>query len=517
MNKKFYAIPALALALSLGACGAANMGDGGGQWMYPELSGDFVDASNYSYAPIEEQAFHDAATEPASYFSLDRNTANYAMVRSQIEAGRKVASDSVRIEELMNYFTFEGYPMPEEGEEISLTSYLMDCPWNEAHKLGIFGVRTAPHTLDSARNSYTFLIDVSGSMSWKLEGKDRIGRLDLIKLGIEELLTGLEETDSVSIVTYAAGVKTVLEPTYATGEGKSAIMRAVNELESGGSTNGAGGLEAAYALARSAYAEGGNNRVILMSDGDFNVGMSDTEALKTYIREKAEGGVYLSVIGVGMGNMRDDLLEALALSGNGNYAYIDSPLEAKKVLSEELAGMLFTVAKDAKAGVTFRPDAVEKYRILGYDMKTMSEDDFRDPEKDAGEIGSDLCVSVMYELQLKETQDGGTMPEDAPLASAEIRYRSAADGEEKNAVCALTLSCGAGEDQAFLACVAEWGLLLRNSIFRAGASFEAVEARLSGLSAYLARDAYKAEFAKLVTKAKESGFYGRAETAPGET
>ncbi len=503
MNKKFFMIPTLALALILGACGASKAETN----LWGSDSGE-NDAPNYSYDSIVEQGFRETAEEPASYFSLDRNTANYAMVRSQLNAGRKVSYDSVRIEELMNYFTFDAYTMPENGAEVAVSSYLTDCPWNAAHKLGIFGIRTEERALSASRNNYTFLIDVSGSMSWNLEGEERINRLDLIKLGIEELLTGLGERDSVSVVTYASNVKTVLEPTYATGDGKSEIMRAVNNLESGGSTNGAGGLELAYALAEGYYAADGNNRVILMTDGDFNVGISNRDALRSFIREKAESGVYLSVIGVGMGNMRDDIMETLALAGNGNYAYIDSPIEAKKVLSEELGGTLVTVAKDAKAGVTFEAAAVSKYRIIGYDMKMMSESDFNDPDRDAGEIGSNLCVSVMYELELHETEDGAPMSADTLLATAEIRYKSGADGEAKNAVSELSAGSASGDDAAFLACVAEFGLVLRASEYRGEASLANVAARLEELAAYTAGDVYKAEFVQLVKKAQTSGFYG---------
>ncbi len=511
MNRKIFGLAALALGamFTLCGCGAGGMiGDG---W-YDKPSGSIPpsddeptegDAPNYQYNSIVEQGFKDAAEEPSSYFSLDRNTANYAYVRAQLNNGMTVANDSVRIEELVNYFSY-GYPAPAEGEQLAVTGYLMDCPWNEAHKLASFGIRTQEAATDADCNNYTFLIDVSGSMSAHVYGTDTTC-LGLVKYGIGKLVEGLGENDRVAIVTYASGTGVSLEPTLATEEGKKAIMKKVDGLRANGSTNGSGGLKLAYEQAEKYKTAEGNNRVILLTDGDFNVGIYDTEELKTFISEKAGSGVYLSVIGVGLGNTRDDLMETLALAGNGNYAYMDSTLEAEKVLGEELGGTLFTVAKDAKAGVTFHAETVSRYRIIGYDMKTMTGEEFDDPSKDAGELGSNLAVTVLYELELTENAD--TMSANALLATAEVRYKTVGEEANRSVTAEICLGSGYGEDQIFAGCVAEFGLILRQSEHRGSASLASVLDRLGTLRDYLARDAYKSEFETLVEKAASSESY----------
>ncbi len=504
-----------AIALTFSGCGAAGDFNKGGMMdmglgFAGAPMGSEDESGNYVYDSIVEQGYFDTATAPSSYFSLDRNTANYAQIRSQLKANSKIANDSVRTEELINYFSYD-YPMPENGEQIAVTGYLSDCPWNAGHKLATFGIRTEERLIEAECNNYVFLIDTSGSMCWKMNG-EQYNRLELVKLGIEKLLDGLDGKDRISIVTYAGSTGTLLEPTLATESGKTAILKAVKKLVANGSTNGAGGLQHAYELAEGYYAEGGNNRVILLTDGDFNVGMSDAAQLKKFIREKAQSGVYLSVVGVGLGNMRDDIMETLALAGNGNYAYLDSEKEAEKIFSEELGGTLVTVAKDAKAGVTFNPDMVSRYRMIGYDMKTMSEDEFNDENKDAGEIGSNLTVTVMYELELASTSDNTenahTMSlTDAQLVSAEIRYKSAETGEQKSVTSVLTGASGTSNDSEFAACVAEFGLVLRNSQFRGTASLPAVMERLNGLGDYVSGDDYKAEFQSLVELAIASKYY----------
>lgn len=503
MNKKFFGLAALGITavFVLAGCTAGGYPGGWHEGGYLESpSGDAEDGPNYQYSQIVEQDFKDVAEEPSSYFSLDRNTANYAYVRAQINAGMRVASDSVRIEELINYFSYD-YPAPEEGEDIAVSGYLLDCPWNVEHKLASFGIRTQVHKTETECNNYTFLIDVSGSMSARVRGTD-MSCLELVKYGIEKLVAGLGENDRVSIVTYASGTGVALEPTLASEEGKTEILNAVQKLRASGSTNGSGGLQLAYSQAEKYKAEKGNNRVILLTDGDFNVGVYNIESLKSLIREKADTGVYLSVIGVGLGNTRDDIMETLALAGNGNYAYMDSTLEAEKILCEELAGTLFTIAKDAKAGVTFNPDAVARYRIIGYDMKTMSDYEFNDPNKDAGELGSNLAVTVLYELELTES-------EESLLATAEVRYKSVENEEENMSVMAeVTTASMFGDDQLFATCVAEFGLILRESQYKGTASLAAIMARLESISDYVARDAYKTEFKTLVEKAIVSEKYG---------
>ena len=486
-----------AAALLCGCSGGMKFADSG---LYPagESYPLFSDGENYLYDTVVEQGFSDTETAPSSYFSLDRNTAGYSLVRTQLRQGVKISPESVRLEELVNYFDYD-YPAPEAGEAVGVSAYLSDCPWNAEHKLMTVGIKTEEAVRTGDAN-YVLLVDVSGSMGGTVAGTEGQSRLDLVKYGANKLLDTLGAQDRVSIVTYASGVKTVLESTAATEENKPAIRNAINKLSSYGSTNGSDGLQRAYEQAEAHRAENGNNRIIILSDGDFNVGISNQDELKEFIQEKAKSGIALSVVGVGMGNLRDDFMQTLALNGNGNYCYIDTPLEAQKVFVEEVAGTLYTVAKDAKAGVTFNADAVSSYRLLGYDMKTMSEEDFNNMEKDAGEIGSNLCVTAMYEIELSDADT------DAALAEAAVRYKNEA-GEDCEVTLTVTGQETATQDVQFAACVAEFALVLRASAYRGNASLENVLVRLEGMSAYLAEDVYKSEFAELAAVAKASGYY----------
>lgn len=480
------AITVVCLISLFAACGGSD--DLGGSFSqdsgYPyEESAD----GNYVYDGIEEQDFALVSENPSSYFSLDRNTASYSYVRRQLNDGLDIAPDSVRVEEMINYFDYD-FPAPVD-KAIGVSAYLADCPWNAENKLMLVGVKTSISELETENANYVFLIDVSGSMA----GKDRLG---LAVKGMEKLTDSLGDKDVVSVVTYASGVNKVLDGVECSADGKKTIKNAVNNLAASGSTAGGEGLLLAYETARNHFIENGNNRVIIVSDGDFNVGMSDLDELKEFIQDKAKQNIYLTVLGVGMGNTRDDLLETLATNGNGNYAYLDSELEAEKVLCEELDGTLKTVAKDAKAGVTFT-SAVEKYRLIGYDTKIISQEDFENDNTDAGEIGSNLCVAALYEIKLAES-------EETRLADAEIKYKDVSAGETDESVkIEVTVDTPSSDDLSFISCVAEFGLLLRQSDYRGDASFEAVAARLAMLENYIGDDAYKSEFVTLVGKASE--------------
>lgn len=488
-NRKIWSVVAVAAVLG----GALTLSACPGPHGPPSNGLGFASEGNFQYDAIEEQGFYDVSSDPSSYFSLDKNTASYSQVRAQLKEGYRIAPDSVRLEELVNYFDY-GYASPEEGEEMRVSAYLSDCPWNRNDKLVTIGLKTETRVLTASRNNYVLLIDVSGSMSDAVKGMGGVTRLELVKYGISLLLDGLTEQDAVSIVTYANGVETKCEPTWATPEGKRELASIVQSLKAYGPTNGAGGLERAYACAEQYKQENGNNRVILMTDGDFNVGMRNTDELNKFVRTKAESGVYLSVLGVGMGNMRDDVMQTLALNGNGNYAYLDGYSEAERVFCEQLNGMLVTVAKDAKAGVTFFGDQVKRYRLLGYDMKRMSESDFNDPDGDAGEIGNNLCVTAVYEVELSPTAT-----EHAPLAEVTVRYKSVKDGEEQREIIeTVENAVSESEDAAFIACVAEFALVLRQSQYKHDASIDSVQERLETLKSYLTTDSYKEEFAELV-------------------
>ncbi len=445
---------------------------------------------NYQYNKVYETPFLDTSEYNKSFFSLDRNTACYSLVRRQINSGNKVEEDSVRTEELINYFDY-GYPAPTRDEVVKATTYLTDCPWNEKTKLLTVGIKTKEIKTESVKNNFVFLIDVSGSMS----GSDR---LDLVKYGVNKLIDGLTSEDRISIVTYCGSVEEKLESTLLDENGKKTAKRVVDSLVANGSTNGSGGIQKAYEIAERQKADGVNSRVILMSDGDFNVGMISEEEMKELAKKKAQTGVYLSVLGFGMGNTRDDMLETLARNGNGNYAYIDNQMEVKKVLCDELNGMLVTVLKDAKAGVTFT-DSVKKYRLIGYDTKLITEDDFNDEKKDTGEIGSNLTVTAMYEIELNDTVEEG-----AELANVEIRYKNVFKNEESESVTVNVTNNENYEDRiGFATCVAEFGLVLRNSKYKENASLQNVLERLQALKEYTDADAYKQEFADLVARATE--------------
>lgn len=492
MKKILACVAALSASCMLfAACGAYD-GDryapnaGANSWF------DITDSDgNFQYESVKEIGFTDVSETASSYFSLDRNTASYTQIRSQIEDGYKVSEDSVRIEEMINYFDY-GFSAPTD-KAVAVSTALAPCPWNEENSLMAVGVKTTEYKNDNNAN-YVFLIDVSGSMS----GDKRLG---LAKKGLNMLLDGLGEKDVVSVVTYASGVNTVLDGGECTKDGKAEIKSAISSLVASGATSGGDGLERAYKIAQKHFITGGNNRVIIISDGDFNVGISDPDTLKEFIQNKAQSGIYLSVFGVGMGNMRDDMLQTLATCGNGNYAYLDSELEARKAFIDELTGNLFTVAKDAKAGVTFT-DAVEKYRLVGYDAKRITEDDFNNDKTDTGEIGSNLCVTALYEIALADGADG-------KLADVEIRYKDVTGDTEKSdsVTSSVDLSTPSSDDLSFISCVAEFGLILRNSAYKGTASITAVLERLNGLSAYIEGDAYKQDFVALVGKASEQEYY----------
>ncbi len=347
-------------------------------------------AGNEDYSTVVEQPFKMALTEPLSTIGLDVDTASYANVRRFLNGGSWPPRDAVRVDEMVNYFRYAD-PAPEGEENVAVHAEVAACPWNLDNRL----LRVAFKAKEIARDargatSLVFLVDVSGSM----RSSDK---LPLLKEGLKKLTEQLGEDDSVAIVTYASGVSLRLEPTF--GNDQAKILGVLDSLNAGGSTNGAGGIQMAYEVAARAFVSGGTNRVILCTDGDFNVGVSDTDELTRMIEEKAKGGVFLSVLGFGTGNLKDGRMQALANKGNGHYAYIDSGREAQKVLVEELAGTLVTVAKDAKLQVEFNPAEVSSWRLLGYSARILQAQDFNDDRKDAGEIGAGHSVVALYEIR----------------------------------------------------------------------------------------------------------------------
>lgn len=485
--KKILSI-AIVLALCLAifaACGDGFFADWNGSYGMEAMS----DGENYQFEEIRENPFVSTAEQSKSYFSLDRNTASYSLMRRQIEMGLKLNKGSVRLEEYINYFKYD-YTRPTGDDALAMSGSVIDCPWNDEHKLLTIGVAAEEISFENAKpNNIVFLIDTSGSM-------DYVDRLPLIQQAFTMLLDYLGKDDVISIVTYAGDSRVALDG--ARGVEKTRIANVLQDLTASGSTNGAGGIQKAYQVAENHFIDGGNNRVIIATDGDFNVGVSSKAGLNKLISEKRDSGIYLSVLGVGMYNTNDVTMETLARNGNGNYAYLDSVSEARKVLVEELQGTINVVAKDAKIGVEFNPDVVSKYRLIGYDTKLLSEEQFEDEATDAGEIGSGHTVTAVYEVELKEGANG-------KIADAEIKYKVPDTNESRSITHEFTTDDYRSEpsgDSAFIACVVEYGLILRESTYKGNASFEQLVARLNSLSAYVEGDEFKAEFVEIVKKAQ---------------
>lgn len=456
------------------------------------------------YDKEEENGFKLAATEPLSTFSADVDTASYTNVRRMIldgYAAGQIDPEAVRPEEFLNYFSYD-LKDPKRGEKFGLTKEMSACPWNPDHELLMVGMKTKPIEREDAKPSnLVFLIDVSGSMF----GDDRLG---LLQKGFRELTNELNDRDRVSIVTYASGVNTVLEG--ASGRDKKKIIRALEGLSAGGSTNGEGGLKLAYEVAEDNFIKGGNNRVILATDGDLNVGISSPDELKEFIEKKRESGVYLSVLGFGSGNLKDNRMETLADYGNGNYSYIDSLREARKVLVSEMSATLETVADDVKLQVEFNPEYVSAYRLIGYENRMLAATDFNDDTKDAGEIGAGHSVIALYEIipadskdaislkyGKKESANGGMF--DGEYATLSVRYKE--PGAKESALTDVVIDkrdyqSHPGDDFRFAAAVAEFAQILAQSENAGNASFESVLDLLDDTD--LNDDEYKEEFAGLV-------------------
>ena len=466
-----------------------------------------IQQNDEEYNYIKENGYTAVSSAPLSTFSADVDTASYTNVRRMIDDGMDVPPDAVRIEEFINYFDYD-YTDPADGEPFAVHTELSDCPWNEETELLMVGINTKGFdaVLDERpAMNLVFLIDVSGSMYDD-------NKLPLVQKSFSMLTDNLTAADRVSIVTYAGSDEVVLEG--ADGNDRKKILRAINDLEAGGSTAGAAGINTAYDIAQKYFIDGGNNRVILATDGDLNVGLSSESELTRLIEEKRESGVFLSVLGFGTGNYKDNRLEALADYGNGNYSYIDSEKEAKKVLVDEMSGTLFTVAKDVKFQLEFNPANVKGYRLIGYENRVMAAEDFNDDTKDAGEIGAGHSVTVLYEIvpadskmelgesELKYASDSEDVMGDE-LLTVNIRYKEPEVSESKLLTYPVNKSLYSDKmsaDMNFASCVAEFGMLLRNSRYIGDVTYKDVSAQLSRYD--YSDDDYKDEFIYLVNTMK---------------
>lgn len=461
-----------------------------------------------TYQKNEISGFSLVSTEPLSTFSADVDTASYANVRRMIEDGYSIEwidPDAVRPEEFINYFSYD-LKDPEAGEKFGITTQIAVCPWNEKHQLMLVGMKTEDIDLSEAPpENLTFLLDVSGSMSDS-------DKLPLLQKSFLQLIEQLDEDDTVSIVTYANGVEVVLDSVK--GSDKKAITNAINSLVAEGGTYGEGGIQKAYELAEQNYREDANNRIILATDGDLNIGISEPDELERLIKEKRDKGIYLSVLGFGTGNIRDDNMERLADCGNGNYSYIDSLLEARKVMVEEMGASFHTVAEDVKLQVEFNPEKVNAYRLIGYENRLMEATDFRDDTKDAGEIGAGHSVVALYELipagseqavELKYQKNGAAGTADVTpavgkgeYATVSVRYKEPGeDSAQENSyvVREEDFMEEPGDDLAFASAVAEFAMILRDDPNKGTSTLDGI---LEIAHDHMAEDEYRQEFYYLV-------------------
>jgi Ca-activated chloride channel homolog len=463
------------------------------------------------YRKIQENAFLEPRLNPLSTFSIDVDAASYSNVRRFIGRGSFPPADAVRIEEMVNYFTYE-YPEPSGDTAFSVVTELSQCPWNPETQLLHIGLRgKSIQTEHLPESNLVFLVDVSGSM-------DEPDKLPLVKKSLRMLVSQLREKDHVALVVYAGAAGLVLPSTP--GDKKEKIYEAIENLSAGGSTAGGAGIELAYRIAKENFIPRGNNRVLLATDGDFNVGISGDDELVSYIGKKKEEGVFLTVLGYGTGNYKDGKMEQLANKGNGNFAYIDNLMEAKKVLVKEMGATLFTIAKDVKIQVEFNPAAVKEYRLIGYENRLLADKDFNDDQKDAGELGAGHHVTALYEiipwgsrfkggqpevdpLKYHAAGAGATAPEE--LMTLKLRYKEPRALRSRLVTHVTPYKIQPFENTSdnfrFAAAVAEMGLLLRGSAHKGRASWEQVIQLADGAKG---RDTegYRAEFVRMADLAK---------------
>lgn len=459
------------------------------------------------YNKIDDNVFKMTIDEALSTFSIDVDTASYANIRRYLANNQMPPKDAARIEEMVNYFSYD-YPKPEGSDPFSVTTKIAVCPWNTDHQLFLVGLKgKTPDVKTLPPSNLVFLIDSSGSM----QDPDK---LPLLQQGFKMMVQQLRPEDKVAIVVYAGSAGKVLDPT--SGAEKEKINAAIDALQAGGSTAGGAGIQLAYQLAKDTFIQGGNNRVILATDGDFNVGISSSSELTRTIEEKRKDGIFLTVLGFGEGNFKDGRLEQLADKGNGNFYYIDTIKEARKVLVSELGSTLFTIAKDVKIQIEFNPGQVKAYRLIGYENRMLAKEDFNNDQKDAGEIGAGHTVTALYEIVPASSQETfgnvDALKYQKPVqavASDEIltvklRYKEPTEDVSKlitRPVAKADVKDAPTGDFAWAASVAEFGMLLRGSEFKGTSSYDDV---LKRARANVGEDkfGFRAEFISLVETAQ---------------
>jgi Ca-activated chloride channel homolog len=479
-----------------------------------ELKNALVEDENFNtedYSNIVENKFLAAMQNPLSTFSIDVDEAAYSNVRRYLQNGTIPPAGAVRIEEMINYFDYS-YPQPKSDDPFTVNTEIAYCPWNPQHKLvhiGLQGKEIPLENLPAA--NLVFLVDVSGSM-------DEPNKLPLVQASMNMLADQLREKDRVAIVVYAGSAGLVLPST--SGSNKTKIKEAINNLEAGGSTAGGEGIMLAYKVARENFIKEGNNRIILATDGDFNVGLSSDDDMVRLIEMERKSGVFLSVLGYGMGNYKDNKMQLLADKGNGNHSYVDNINEARKVLVSEFGSTLFTIAKDVKIQIEFNPAKVQAYRLIGYENRMLASEDFNDDTKDAGELGSGHTVTALYEiipagvksefiksvdpLKYQSNDEKVVRSNTNEMLTIKLRYKKP-DGDISKLITHTvndnhTIIENTSDNFRFSAAVAEFGLLLRNSEFKQQSSFQQV---ISLAKSAKGADAngYRAEFIQLVQSA----------------
>ncbi|MFB6319731.1 von Willebrand factor type A domain-containing protein [Saccharicrinis sp. FJH54] len=465
---------------------------------------------NDEYSQFEESGFKSVNLHPLSTFSVDVDNASYAITRRHINNGMLPPENAIRVEEMINYFRY-GYPTPEKNKPIAVSLSSGQCPWNQEHYLLRIGIQTKVIETDKLpKSNFVFLIDISGSMS-------SADKLPLAKASLKTFLETLRDDDRVAIVTYAGSTRVVLESTPV--KDKQTILRALEQLNSGGSTAGAEGLKLAYSEAERGLIKNGNNRIILVTDGDFNVGPSSVEDLKTLIKDKRDKGIFISILGFGQGNLKDNRMEAIADNGNGNYGYVDNLQEAHKILMKEFTSNLFVVAKDVKIQIEFNPSKIASYRLVGYDNRALAAEDFNNDKKDAGEMGADQQVTALYEIALTNSESRPvvdplrytenhhqTQSFMNELGTVKIRYKEP-DSDERRIMVTRIDSDLLNRDKGdagfnMAASVAMFGQLLRKSDYISQGDFSTV-ANLLAKTNYNDTEGYKAELLRLVELASK--------------
>ena len=467
---------------------------------------------NEEYKSITENRFKDAKSDPLSTFSLDVDAASYSNVRRTINIGQKPGKESVRVEEFINYFSYN-YPNPKGNHPVAIQTETQTCPWDKEHLLVRLGVKAKEIPSDNLpASNFVFLLDVSGSMSSP-------NRLPLVISSLKLLVNNLRDKDRVAIVTYAGAAGEALPST--TGSDRQKINEALENLHAGGSTAGGAGIELAYKIAEKNFIKGGNNRIILCTDGDFNVGVSSNEGLESLITDKRKTGIYLTVLGYGMGNYKDAKLQTLAEKGNGNHSYIDNIQEANKVLVNEFGSTMYAVAKDVKIQVEFNPKYVSAYRLVGYESRLLNKEDFNDDKKDAGELGAGHTVTAFYEIipagvknkyggvDALKYQQNEAKPAVAnnsnELMTVKLRYKpidSDTSLKMEIPVMANDNDKKMSTDFAFASSLAMFAQLLRSSDFKGDATYDKViDLARKGLGED--RQGYRHEFIRLVEAVKQ--------------